>query len=44
MIAKIQKIDVESMKNQIDALCDINSKSVKSVEVVRILKNIDTGV
>ena len=39
MIAKIPKIDIESMKNQIDALCDINSKS-KSVEIVSILKEL----
>ena len=39
MIAKVPKIDVESMKNQIDALCDLNSKS-KSVELVSGLKNL----
>ena len=39
MIAKVPEIDVESMKNQIDALCDLNSKS-KSDEVVSGLKNL----
>ena len=39
MIAKVPKIDVESMKNQIDNLCDLNSES-QSVEIVSGLKDL----